>query len=277
MTIALITPGPKKSSMSKLRGKSIAISPFRRLVIDLMHFSTQVPSVTLDRRMDLSALANARQMCDPRPTWTALFVKGYSLVAARQPLLRRSYMSFPWPRFYEHPKNIVNLNVSRQFAGEDVVLATQIRSPENRSLTELDGIIQISKNLPIEECPSFRRVMRLSHWPKPIRRYIIWATINCLGRRRGHNLGTCGITSVADRGAGILNLIPLATSTLHYGLFDEHNCLDVRFAFDHRVLDGAPAADALASLEQTLLGEILNEVELMGRSPILPMPEKRAA
>ena len=40
-------------------GKSYPISPFRRLVVDLMHFSRQTPAVAIERRMNLSTLALA--------------------------------------------------------------------------------------------------------------------------------------------------------------------------------------------------------------------------
>jgi hypothetical protein len=250
--------------MSKASGRSIAVSPFRRLVIDLMHFSQQVPAVTIDRRMDLSELIAARKVCMPKPTWTAMFMKAYAIVALHQPLLRTSYMKFPWPRFYEHPRNIACANFSQKHLGEDIVLQTQIRCPENRSLREIDAIVQQLKDAPVAQCDAFRRVMKLASWPMPIRRFIIWATLNVFGRRRAHNLGTYGITSVADKGAGVLNLVPLLTSTLHYGLFDPDGCINVRLAFDHRVIDGAPAAEALAHLERTLLGEILEEVHSLG-------------
>jgi hypothetical protein len=39
--------------------------------------------------------------------------------------------------------------------------------------------------------------------------------------------------------------------------------LDVRLAFDHRVLDGALAAEALLQLETVLLGQILDEVRAL--------------
>jgi len=48
--------------------------------------------------------------------------------------------------------------------------------------------------------------------------------------------------------------------------------LDVRLAFDHRVLDGADAADALAALEKTLNTEILAEVRGLEAVPVLKMP-----
>lgn len=257
--------------MSKSRGKSIAISPFRGLVIDLMHFSAQVPTVSIDRRMDLAELVEARKRCSPRPSWTALFTKAYGIVAARQPLLRRCYMELPWPRFYEHYKNVVTLNVRRTVNGETIVLQDQIRSPENRSLAELDARVRRCKELPVTEVDAYRRVTNLSYFPRVIRRLLIWLTLNLFGRRRVHNMGTFGITTVAEHGAGILNLVPILTSTIHYGLFDENGCLDVRLSFDHRVLDGADAADALVALEKALLGEVLAEVRGLDAAPIIPL------
>src|SRR5262249_27607755 len=243
---------------------------FRRLVIDLMTFSQRVPTVTVDRRMNLSRLVAARQACCPRPTWTALFTKAYALVAAREPLLRRCYMGFPWPPFYEHPKNIATLNIGRRVADEDVVLHAHVRGPDRRSLVKIDEIIRYFMDTPVHEIDSYRRVNRVSYLPGPIRRLLMWATLNLFGRRRCHNFGTFGITSVAGQGAGILNLVPLLTSTLHYGLFDDKGCLDVRLAFDHRVLDGAQAAETLLHLEVTLLGAILDEVRALGAAAEQP-------
>jgi hypothetical protein len=257
--------------MTKLRGKDVPISAFRRLVIDLMHFSGRVPTVVLDRRMDLGPLVAARSNCVPKPTWTAIFIKAYAIVAARQPLLRRCYMEFPWPRFYEHPKNIVTLNVSRTVAGEDIVLQDQVRSPENRSLANLDARIRRCKEAPVEEIDAYKRVTRLSFWPRAIRRSMIWSTLNMFGRRRCHNMGTFGFTTVAEHGAGIVTLLPVLTSTVHYGLLDAKGCLDVRLSFDHRVMDGADAADALAALEGTLLNEVLNEVRRLATGVNLPL------
>lgn len=260
--------------MGKDAGRSFAVSPFRRLVIDLMHFSQQVPSVCVDRRMCLGELVDARKRCMQKPTWTGMFLKAYGLVAKQHPLLRTSYMKFPWPRFFEHPKNIACINFSQKYQAEDIVLQTQMRSPENRSLREIDSIIQRLKDTPVEQCDAFNRVMKLAWWPRPIRHFIIWATMNVFGRRRAHNLGTFGITSVAERGAGVLNLIPILTSTLHYGLLDAAGNLEVRLSFDHRVIDGAPAAEALANLEKTLLGEILDEVKSL--SPVVVGPKLAA-
>lgn len=247
--------------MSKPAGRTLSISSHRRLVIDLMHFSLKVPSVIVERRMNLSGVQAARQACTPRPTWTAILTKAFAVVAARTPALRQSYLTFPWGRIYEHPRNIATLNVARRVGDENIVIYAHVRSPENRPLAELDALIRRHQDVPLDELKSYRRARKLACLPWPLRWLVWWGGLNWFGRRRSHNFGTFGISSVAGHGAGILKLVPLLTSTLHYGLFDDQGALDMRLAFDHRVLDGAAAAEALVRLEEVLHQEILSELQ----------------
>jgi hypothetical protein len=73
-------------------GRSFGVSRFRRIVIDLMYFSAQVPTVVLERHMPLGPLVAARQAVEPPPTWSALFTRAFGLVSARRPLLRTCYL-----------------------------------------------------------------------------------------------------------------------------------------------------------------------------------------
>jgi hypothetical protein len=252
--------------MANPTGRSYRLSPFRRLVTDLMGFSQRVPAVTIERRMNLAALAAARHLCTPRPGWAILFTKAFALVARSRPELRRSYMAFPWARLYEHPSSTVSLNVERQVSGEPVVVQCLIRRPDCRSLTELGDIVQHYQAEPVERLRWYARAVALSKVPWPVRSLVWWASLNVFGRRRCHNFGTFSLTSVAAQGAGVLHLIPVLTSSLHYGLFDKAGNLDVRLTWDHRVMDGATGARVLVDLEQTLQGEILEELTRMRRA-----------
>lgn len=244
----------------KAVGRNVAVSPFRQLVIDLMDMSRSVPAVCADRRMNLSPLAAARAACHPRPSWCGLFAKAFGMLARDVPELRRSYVKFPWPRFYEHPHNVVSLNVERHDRGEDVVVMCLVRSPENRSIQEIDAIIRHHKDEPMETLRSYQRSLGVSRIPWPLRKWFWWASLNVFGRRRCHNFGTFGISSVGAQGAGLLHLTPLLTATLHFGLLDEQNRMDVRLAWDHRVLDGALIARVLCELEDVLNRDIVREL-----------------
>ena len=245
--------------MSQPTGKYYSVSYFRRLVTDLMQFAAAVPSVTIERRMDLSRLVAARQACTPSPTWSAIFMKAYAVVAMRTPALRTSYLKFPWPQFYEHPVSIATLNVDRQLADERVVLQVHTTNPETRTLHEIDAIIHEYQQQPVENLPAYRTAVRMSRVPWPIRHWLWWGALNILGPTRCRHFGTFSITSVSSQGSGILHLVTLLTSTLHYGMLEPTGWLQMRLSFDHRVLDGATAACALEDLETVLLGEILHE------------------
>src|SRR5262249_41183540 len=68
---------------------------------------------------------------------------------------------------------------------------------------------------------------------------------------------------VASLGAGSLHILSPMTTTLNYGTFEPDGSLDVRLTYDHRVLDGASVARAMAALEEVLHGQILDELRAL--------------
>src|SRR5207244_4159169 len=92
-------PGPgykakEGAGMLKSTGRSLPLSLARRLGCDLIHLARQVPSVPVQRRMNLARLVELRQAAQPRPSWCAIFTKAYAFVNAGCPELRRAYVSW---------------------------------------------------------------------------------------------------------------------------------------------------------------------------------------
>src|SRR5262245_25322551 len=85
------------------KGRNLGLSVPRRLVCDLLHFASKVPTVPVQRMVDLGELPAVRARLAARPGWCPIFTKAYAIVASRFPELRRSYLPFPYPRLYEHP------------------------------------------------------------------------------------------------------------------------------------------------------------------------------
>lgn len=244
----------------------VPLSPYRRNVIELMRLSRKVPLVTADRRMRLAPLVEARQTCAPRPSWSALFAKAFAVVSARRPELRRTYMSYPWPHLHQASRTIAAIVVERNVDGEDVPMFFHIRKPEEASLLELDARLRLAGTMPIEEFPKFRRMRSIGRAPGLIRSALWRIAYHLSGKTRVRYFGTFGLSSPAASGAGLTTIISPLTCTLHYGLLDESGRIEMRLTFDHRAIDGAPVARALADMEQTLLAEIASEIREIGGS-----------
>src|ERR1700686_44876 len=113
-----------------MRGTVRKISMPRLLVADLMPASIRVPFVSLTRPLNIRPLLEARALAAQPPGWATIFVKAFSLVAKEQPVLRTLYAKWPWPSFYELPKNIAMVAIARVEDGEPCVLPRRITAPD---------------------------------------------------------------------------------------------------------------------------------------------------
>lgn len=242
-----------------MRGRAISLSRPRRLIGDLMHFSAGIPTVPVQRRMDLSRVTAARSEHPDRPSWPAIFAKAFALVAAEFPELRRAYCKFPWPHLYEYPASVATIMVERQYGGEKAVFGLRVKDPASRPLAELSEVVRHAATAPISEIKSFRRAMRICGWPRPLRRALWWLGLN-VGRQRANYFGTFGVTVYSSLGAESLHPLSPLTTTLNYGVISADGTVDVRLIYDHRVLDGATVARALVQLEGVLNSEIVAEL-----------------
>lgn len=250
--------------MPQPASRTLGLSVPRRLICDLVHFAQRVPTVPVERRMRLGALAAARSRALERPGWCAIFTKAYARVCERRPELRRAFLSFPYARLYEHGLVVASVAVERSYAGEDAVFFASVRAPGALPLPQLDGELRRFKDDPVESIASFRRGLRLSRLPRPLRRLAWSIGLNAWGRKRAHYFGTFGVSVYAGLGAASLHPLSPLTTTLNYGVIEPDGGVDVRLVYDHRVLDGATVARALADLERVLCTEMLEEVNGRG-------------
>jgi hypothetical protein len=246
--------------MSQPKGVTVPLSLPRRLMCDLLHFSQQIPSVPVQRHMRLGALVEARNAAVPRPSWAAIFTKAYAFVCAAHPELRRCYLSFPWPRLYEHPINVAMMAIERDYGDEKAVFFSHLDEPEKQSLAEIDVRLRRAKEAPLDSIGTYRRCLLISRLPRPLRRLLWWYAINVSGRKRVRFLGTFGVTVYGGLGASSLHPRGVMSTTLNYGQIAPDGSVDVRITYDHRVMDGCTVARALADLERVLKHEIVAEL-----------------
>jgi hypothetical protein len=241
-------------------GRYIPLSPPRRMVCDLLEFALQVPTIPVQRRMNLSAVLAARSQAAPRPSWVSLFIKAHAIVCKERPELRRSYLDFPWPHLYEHPISVASVAVEREYKGETVVFISRIQQPEDMSLKDVDERLKYYKEAPIDEVGVFKRALLISRLPKPLRHLCWWVALNFAGRKRARWVGTFGVSIYSSIGAASLHPLSVLTTTLNYGTIEPNGTVDVRLIYDHRVMDGSTVARALVRLEEVMNTQIADEL-----------------
>ena len=161
-----------------MRGTVRKISMPRRLVADLMHASMRVPFVSLRRTLDIRPLVEARAASAQRPGWAAIFAKAFCLVARDEPVLRTLYVKWPWPHFYELPRSVGMVAIARKEDGEDCVLPQKVTAADELPLAEVDALIRHAKTAAIDDVPAFRKILRATRLPLPLRRLVWLAGFN---------------------------------------------------------------------------------------------------
>jgi hypothetical protein len=255
-------------------GRSIPLSLPRRLVCDLMHSAQQVPTVPVQRLINVGPLAAWRARLEERLGWCTLFTKAYAVVAAEFPQLRRAYLPFPWARLYEHPDNIASVAVERSYRGEREIFFAHFTTPERLPLLALESQLRRFKEDPIESISDFRITLRICRLPRPLRRLAWWYITRARGYRKALWLGTFAVSVYSGLGAESLHPLSPITTVLNYGVIQENGDVMVRVIYDHRVMDGPTVARALARLDQVLNEEILAELRGLVAAPI---PVSRSA
>ena len=254
----------------------IPLSWPRRLIGDLMHFARKVPSIPVERTMNLTALARARAAASPAPGWTALFVKAFGLVTREFADLRTSFIANPWDHLVLHERSVASVAIAKTLpSGEQAVLFTKVRAPEDMPLGQVDNHLRKSRSRPVEDSGGFRLIRRISMLPRFLRRLVWWVTLDWSGRLREKYFGTFGVSSYGMQGAESLHPLSPLASTLTFGPISPEGLVRVRIIYDHRVCDGGVIAAALKRLEEVLNTDMV--AELAGNQRQASCPEKKAS
>jgi len=264
---------PKQDSIERPRRMLVPRS--RRLVVDLMHFQAKVPTCAHDRHCDFRRVAEARERCPVRISWSMIFIKAFGQVADRYPALRQMYLPFPWPHIYQHPTSMAMVATHRDHAGEPWLFWSRFGQPGKRPLLYLQAALERYQTAPVEDV--FRQQLQLSGLPLPIRR-LLWSwTFYVGGPARVRRSGTFFLTTIAGHGAEIQHPPAFLTSNVTYGPIDAQGKSRVTIAYDHRLMDGRLVANVLADVEQALSGPIAAELESIKVDRLPALPVKRAA
>lgn len=252
--------------MAAAKGTRIPLSPARKMVIEMLRHARRVPSIPVARTMNVAAAAAARREAEPVPSWTAVFIQLYGLVARRFPELRRALIPWPRPHLYEHPHSVCAVVVERAWRGETVLLGAKVRAPEDAPIDAIDRHVRHFKQAPVWDVGDFRQALRVGRLPGFLRRFTFWHSLYLSGATRAKRMGTFMVSSYGSLGAEQVHPLSFHTTLLTFGPISPAGEVVVKIVYDHRVMDGATVARCLRDLDETLQTDIVAELRGLRRA-----------
>jgi hypothetical protein len=246
-------------------GRRRSLPRSRRNICDLLCFSVGKHACVQSRNINVAALAAARDVSSVRVSWAALFVRSLVIVSTRWPILRQCYMRWPWAHVYEVEASVAMIAVHREFRGDGWTFFGRLQPPDYDSIESLQAEIARFSTGPVDQ--TFRVQYGQSRLPLVIRRAQIWLAYHAYPWRRVKHFGTFGMTTVGGRGCEIDTPPLMNSASFTYGPIDPAGNCRLTCAYDHRLIDGAPMADLLADVEQTLNGPVRAELEAISKPP----------
>lgn len=240
-------------------GKRQRIDGSRAVVLDIIRMARKVPSFPVERWCNVADVREARENTPKRISWLTVFGKAYCLACRDVPELRRTYVGFPWPGYYQSPHCVLSIAVTRLIDGQERLFFGRLHQPESKSLLQIQAELESMQN--DEVARVFRQQVIGASLPSPIRR-IGWWWRKLRLSKRAKCLGTCSMSVLA--GQGVYNRLHpnVLTSSLSYGPIEDGR-MWLTLQCDHRVIDGVPAARGLNAICEHLNTTVLRELQSM--------------
>ena len=227
---------------------------------DVVHFGSKSGVVGGTAFLQVSAVAMARRSHQPLISWSAILIKAVALTSKKWPELRRAYMPLPWPHLYEHPYCVATVVIEREWRGAHAVFFDQIQSPEEKSLREIDMLLRGMRKANVEAIGSYRRLIRITRYPFPLRRLIWRIVLHGSGRLKSRYFGTFSLNSITSRRGHTTQSTTPVTLSIEYGPVHPNGDMPLQVFFDHRVIDGASVHRLGSDIQIALNRDIVAEL-----------------
>jgi len=252
----------------------VRLSLPRLWVRDIVHFAKKSDVVGGNGVMNIAPLVEARRAARSRVNRTTLLTRGLALVARNRPELRQSYIPFPVGHIYQHPKSVATIVVERGWRGESAVFVDQIQAPEDLSLDEIDALYRGMRQRPIESVGGFRRLIRVTRLPLPIRRGLWRLALYGSGDLHSRYFGTFSVNSIpAPRTEAMQSVTPITMSVTH-GYLESNGDMPLQILVDHRVIDGMGLVRIARELEAVLNEQLAAELRESAGLPVSAVPPR---
>ncbi|MFC9327393.1 2-oxo acid dehydrogenase subunit E2 [Kitasatospora sp. NPDC057015] len=219
--------------------------------------------VHLDTEVDATRMREVRQAADGKVGYVSLLVKAAAEVVAATPEARAVLRAGLRPRIAVAEHVHAKVLFDRTVAGERCVLSGVVKSVPELSVLQVQEALDAFKDADPEDPRGlFGAQRRTRALPLPLARLVYRTAMRDPGRRAALQ-GVFSVTSVGQE--AVRAIYPMISGTLGFGIGRIREVpvavdgsvgvapvCTVSLAFDHRVIDGALAADVLARTKNRL-------------------------
>ncbi|MFC4053591.1 2-oxo acid dehydrogenase subunit E2 [Actinomadura syzygii] len=246
----------------------MSVAPIARERRPTLRFLDEIRSfapVHLDTEVDMTGVRAHRAAAHAAGrhySTTSYVLHAAARVLAARPAANAAIRGRVRPRVARYDTVNGKFTMDRTLGGERVVLSAVLNGLEHTSLDGIQEQLDRFRDGDPETMPEFAGARLLRRLPWPLGTLAFRAGVRPL-RRRSATMGTFAVTSLAHRPVDGFHSVGGTTITLGLGrTADRPVVRDGRVAvapvmrlnltFDHRVVDGAEAADVLADLRDAL-------------------------
>jgi pyruvate/2-oxoglutarate dehydrogenase complex dihydrolipoamide acyltransferase (E2) component len=233
----------------------------RRHTLHFLRYARAAAPVYLDSEVDMSAIRRHRDKVrtDERPpSWVTYVLHAAGRVLAAHPDANAALCGRLRPRIVRYDRVHAKLAFDKSLNGVRMVLAGQIRDVHTATVPAIQDRIDQLRDGDPAQMREFDG-LRLLHRLPPLLGAAAFRSVAHSARKRTDVLGTLAVTSLGHRPVDAFHSHGGTTITLGVGRVTERAVvrdgevvvapvMRLSLSFDHRVIDGAEAADVLGDL-----------------------------
>ncbi|MGD9683841.1 MAG: 2-oxo acid dehydrogenase subunit E2 [Candidatus Obscuribacterales bacterium] len=236
-------------------------------VLDLINIVNKgsVPTLLLCD-VDMTWAENLRsQLKDQgvKTTVTAILLKAIAIAQRAHPESRT--VRLPWGKEVTFGDIVAGFTCERLVGSQAAVFFGAIENADNKPLAEIARELKEYASSELKDVRQLNLQNRFNNMPWLFRRFILWAGTNFPAFRLRYMGATFGLSSLGKFGMRVLVPPCVTTSTFGVGEVEQRAVvrdgrieirpmMTIALNFDHRILDGAPAARFLQDVRRLLEG-----------------------
>ncbi len=203
-------------------------------------------------------------------TATAILLKAIGIAQRLHPASRTAIL--PWGRTVTFNDIVAGFTVERYVGQQPAVFFGSIESPDTKPLVQVAEELRAYGEDEISTVPQLDIEDRFNNMPWLFRQFILWLGLRFPKVRLRYMGATFGLSSLGK--FGCRGLIPpcVSTSTFGVGTIEpravvREGAIVVRpmmtliLNFDHRLIDGGPAARFMQDVQRLVEGELQSHIE----------------